>query len=67
MKEQQTTKAINVEGLPQPVTHILELMVQTLKNQLHKTTQHQKKIDLPSWPGKPLGKMTRDEIYDDVV
>lgn len=66
MKQQQITKAINVEGLPQPVTHILELMVQTLRNQLHKTKQHQKKVVLPSWPGKPLGKMTRDEIYEDV-
>lgn len=67
MKAQQTTKAINVEGLPQPVTYILELMVQTLKNQLDRAPLAQKKVDLPTWPGKPLGKMTRDEIYEDVA
>lgn len=67
MKEQQTIKAINVEGLPQPVTRALQSMVQTLRDQLH-TVQKPRQIgNLKTKPGTVIGKLTRKEIYDDVV
>ena len=67
MKEQQTTKAINVEGLPQPVTHALQAMIQALKGQLHVVPKRPQAGELKDRPGKVIGKLTRKEIYEDAL
>jgi hypothetical protein len=57
---------IDVRGLPDPVAHALQAMVQALRDQLRTTRDQRQRVDLPAWPGKPIGKLTREEIYDDV-
>ena len=59
-------KAINVEGLPEPVAKTLEAMVQALQQQLRGRVEPRPLVELPRWPGKVLGRLTREEIYADV-
>ena len=64
---------INVRGLPEPVVRALESMVETLRRQM--TSQPQKQgqaavngqLALPRWPGKVIGTLSREEIYDDAA
>jgi len=57
-------EAINVKDLPEPVAQAIAAMVNTLREQL-RTGKKKQPVHLPVWEGKPLGKLTRGEIYDD--
>lgn len=59
-------KVIDVEGLPEPVAQALETVVQTLRRELHEQVERRPQIELPVWPGTVHGRLTREEIYEDV-
>ncbi len=59
---------INVKDLPEPIARVIEAMVDVLRQQLVKKNDHKKQpVQLLVWSGKPIGKLTREEIYEDVV
>jgi hypothetical protein len=58
-------KTINVEGLPEPVVRAMEIVVDTVRKQLHADERPPSRDKLPVWPGKVLGSMSRTEIYED--
>ena len=60
-------KSINVEGLPEPVAQALQHVVKALRQELQsQQPQKRQKVDLPVWEGTVKGKLTREEIYEDV-
>jgi hypothetical protein len=62
--QQYLVKAINVEGLPEPVARALETVVQTLRSQLvNKRAEPSRKIELPRWPGTVTSSLRREDIY----
>jgi len=58
---------IDVSDLPEPVARAIEVMVQTLRQQLSHTDGNGQSRDLPRWEGQVLGKLTREELYDNDV
>ncbi len=60
-------KTIDVEGLPQPVAEAVARMVETLREQLPDEPEKRQKVKLITRPGRVYGRLTREEIYDDVV
>ena len=60
-------RAIDVEGLPEPVVQAVERMVDALRDQFRDEAGARPKVKLPTRPGKVYGRLTREEIYDDVV
>lgn len=61
-------RAIDVEDLPEPLAIVINSMVQALRRQLATIDRHEKTPrPLLTKPGTVLGKITRSEIYDDVV
>ena len=58
-------KTISVEGLPEPVVRAMEIVVETVREQLHASEQPRHRVELPNWPGKIIGALTRTEIYED--
>lgn len=66
LMKHQPSKVISVEGLPTPVAQMLRAMVRTLRDQLRSAPRSTKSRSLPTWPGTVKGKMTRNEIYEDV-
>ena len=56
-------KTVSIEGLPEPVAAAVVQMVETLREQFAGPRQP---VELPRWPGKVLGNLTREEIYADV-
>ena len=62
------TRAIDLEDIPELIAQAIEAMVDTLREQIRATKHGQKHpVKLPSWEGKPIRKLSREEIYDDVV
>jgi len=59
-------KAVSVEGLPEPVAAAVVQMVEALRKQSAGPPEPCQPTDLPRWPGKVLGNLTREEIYADV-
>lgn len=59
-------KTINVEGLPGPIIRSLELIVQTVRQEIRDAENPRQRVDLPVWPGKVTVPLTREEIYKDV-
>lgn len=59
-------KTINVEDLPEPLTKALADFIQKLRLQLRAKAEHRERIELPAWPGKVIGRLTREEIYEKV-
>ncbi|MBN1396270.1 MAG: hypothetical protein JW959_14700 [Pirellulales bacterium] len=59
-------KTINVEGLPEPVVRSLEVVVKAVREQVHTPVNPRPPVDLPIWPGKVIGDLTRRELYEDV-
>lgn len=59
-------ETINVKDLPEPVAQAIAIMVNTLRDQLHADKKKQP-VHLPVWEGQPIGRLTREEIYDDVA
>ncbi len=60
-------ETISVHGLPESIARAIEAMVNTLRQQFALKKQHKQPLKLPAWEGKPLGKLTREEIYEDVT
>jgi hypothetical protein len=58
-------KTISVEGLPEPVVRAMEIVVETVREQLHASEKPRQHVELPSWPGKIISGLTRTEIYED--
>jgi len=62
------TRAIDLQDIPEPIAQAIEAMVNTLREQIKATQNGQKHpVTLPIWQGKPLGELSREEIYDDVI
>jgi hypothetical protein len=59
-------KTINVDNIPEPVVRAMEVVVQTLRQQFHDAEKLRPRVDLPVWPGKVTGNLSRTEIYQDV-
>jgi hypothetical protein len=60
-------KTVSIEGLPEPVAEAVVRIVETLRSQfaaMEKTPSPP--VELPRWPGKILGKLSREEIYEHV-
>lgn len=60
-------ETINVSGLPESVAQSIEAMVNALRQQFQVKSQKKQPVKLPVWEGKPSGKLSREEIYDDVT
>ena len=60
-------ETIDVKDLPEPIARAIEAMVNTLRQQLQPKKWTKPPLKLPVWEGKPIGKLTREEIYDDVT
>ena len=62
-------RSIDVNDLPDPVAEAIAAMVQTIRGQIAHGSQpdaQKRNVELPIWSGRPLGKLKRGEIYDDV-
>jgi hypothetical protein len=57
-------ETINVKDLPEPVAQAIAMIVDTLREQL-RVDERKHPVHLPVWDGKPIGTLTREEIYDD--
>ena len=62
-------ESIDVKGLPEPIVRGLEIVAQMARNLLEKseTTNGHEQVQLGARKGTVYGKLTREEIYDDVV
>lgn len=59
-------QTINVEDLPEPVARALAAVVQTMREQLRTTAEQRPRVKLPARPGKVIGPLTREKIYEDI-
>jgi hypothetical protein len=59
-------ETINVKDLPEPVAQAIAMIVDTLREQL-RTDERKQPVHLPVWDGKPIGTLTREDMYDDVA
>ena len=57
-------KTVNIDGLPEPVAAAVVQMVETLRCQFTAKSESRPRVELPRWPGKVLGNLTREEIYE---
>lgn len=60
-------ETIDVRDLPEPIAQVLRTMVDTLRDQLRGHEPARQKIKLPVWPGKVIGSLRREELYDDAL
>jgi hypothetical protein len=58
---------IDVSDLPEPVARAIETIVQSLRQQPHMAAPKKEAKELPRWQGQVIGKMSREEIYEDVL
>lgn len=60
-------ESIDVGGLPEPFVKAIAAMVECLRRQPADSEKGPptKPVRLSTWPGKVLGQLTREEIYDD--
>jgi hypothetical protein len=59
-------ETIDVKDLPESIAQVIKTMVNTLRQQLQTKKQTRPLITLLVWEGRPLGRLTREEIYEDV-
>jgi len=59
-------KTVSIEGLPEPVAEAVVKIVETLRGQFVGRHEPAPRVDLPRWPGKLLGNLSREEIYEHV-
>jgi hypothetical protein len=57
---------IDVRGLPKPIAHVLQTMVEALRQQLSPDGAPRPKVTLPAKPGTVLRSLSRSTIYRDV-
>lgn len=62
-------ESIDVRGLPEPIVNAMVAMVEYFRMQTKENPKDApaKPVHLSVWPGKALGRLTREEIYDDRV
>jgi hypothetical protein len=58
-------ETVDVHDLPEPVVRAIRDMVETLRRQFHQPPEPAGARELPRWEGTVIGRLTRDEIYDD--
>ena len=59
-------KVLNVEGLPDEIVQALKRTVQAFRERADiRQEAPRRQGDLPVWPGTVLGRLTREEIYED--
>jgi hypothetical protein len=61
-------KHIDVHDLPEPVARAIQTTVEAVRQQLKQPGPAAPRPvkDLPRWEGTVLGRLTREEIYDDL-
>lgn len=64
-------KTIDVTGLPEQVAQALQAVVRSLRGELGRESidaavQSRRKVRLRTRPGRVLGQLTREEIYEDL-
>jgi hypothetical protein len=59
-------QTIDVHDLPEPVARAIEETVRSLRHQLKKNGNGEE-VRLPTWPLGVVGKLTREQIYDDYL
>lgn len=61
-------KTIDVDGLPEPVAQALHEIVRAIRQQMRGPQEARKpdgrRVQLRTWPGKVIGPLTRQEMYD---
>jgi hypothetical protein len=65
MFEEAWMETVSIEGLPEPVAAAVVQMVEALRTQFAGAPRAHKPVELPRWPGKVLGSLTREEIHRD--
>ncbi len=60
-------ETIRVKGLPEPIAQALEAIVQKLRDQLCPEHDKKPRVKFRTRQGNVLGRLTRREIYEDVV
>lgn len=58
---------VDVRGLPDPVVSAIRVMVDALRHQFGQAEGPKQEVQLPLWEGTVTGRLTRDEIYDDLA
>ena len=59
-------ETIDVKGLPEPFARAVRAMVETLRQQLQSEETPRRKVKFATRPGRVIGNLTREEIYEDV-
>ncbi|MEX2140586.1 MAG: hypothetical protein WD894_15090 [Pirellulales bacterium] len=59
-------ETIDVKGLPEPFARAVRAMVETLRQQLEPEEKPRRRVKLAARPGRIIGNLTREEIYEDV-
>ena len=58
-------KTINVDDIPEPIVRAMESVLETLRQQFHDADKPRHRVELPDWPGKVIGSLSRTELYRD--
>jgi hypothetical protein len=61
-------ESINVSDLPEPVARAVAVLVESLRHQIAAKAAREVQgpaRELPRWEGQVIGKMSREEIYED--
>lgn len=58
-------QTLDLDGLPEPVIRSLEQLVDALRERFSPREPAPGECELPSWPGRVLGGLSREEIYGD--
>jgi hypothetical protein len=64
----RSTRQIDLEGIPEPQARAIVAQVEFLKRSAAaKRGARKRPPELPSWPLGVIGRLTREEIYDDRI
>jgi hypothetical protein len=53
---------LSVEGLPEHAVRALESLIETMRHDTQERHEN-RNPSIPVWAGKPVGRVSRDEIY----
>jgi hypothetical protein len=67
--EEVSMEHLNIEGLPEPIVRGLEVIVEMARKLAGKNTPppRRERVKLGVRKGMVYGKLTREEIYDDIA
>jgi hypothetical protein len=60
-------ESISLKDLPEPYARAIHAMVETLRHQLITEVKPRPPVELPTWPGKVIGSLRREDLYSDAV